>query len=363
MRQKASFLFLISFVFIMSCNLLQPRQTVRAEKFPLAESWSFVSDVPIYSLAVLDDWIAVSQKNGVTALDPETGQSLWKLDFTLNKGSSLFVSEGYLIAAEKNQIDVIDKTGKLVSKVDLALAKESERIEAVYSDYIFVRRFPSWNLEVYNMWTGQMVWNLEVLRANVSVSYDPSTGIVYITTTSFICAREIATGNEVWRIDKVTRTGILDAGTLYYYQELTAFTGVISAIDAQNPDNTWNAEILIKNSDTYNMMIFDDTLIASTDSGLIALNKKDGRELWKSETNESFYGKPILINNVLYARGTSSRIIYAISPENGRYLGFLHLGNPSMGSITFYKEYDIVYKFGDLLIFPFEKTVYAFQAH
>jgi outer membrane protein assembly factor BamB len=263
--------------------------------------------------------------------------------------------------AEKSQIDVIDKTGKLVYKVNLALQEESEQILAVYSDYIFVRRFPSWNLEVYNMWTGIMVWDLVVHRATVTVNYDSATEIVYITTTNFISAREIATGNEIWRIDKVTRTGILDSGVLYYYSETSADSGSISAVDIKNRDKTWKAEMLLKNRAVYNLMIFDDTLIVSTDVGLIALNKKYGHEMWKSETKDFFYGKPVLINNVLYARGTDTRIIYAISPENGRYLGYLHLGHPPLLISTFHKEYDIVYKYGDLLIFPFEKTVYAFQ--
>jgi hypothetical protein len=83
-------------------------------------------------------------------------------------------------------------------------------------------------------------------------------------------------------------------------------------------------------------------------------------ELWQSETNDSFDGKPVVINEVLYARGTNTSVIYAISPANGRYFGYLNLGDSSILSIS-QAEYDILYQTGEFLIFPFENTVYAYQ--
>lgn len=361
MKQKTLFTSLLALI-IVSCNLVQANQVIVNDEFPLVERWSFVSDSSVYGLAVSEGWVAIGKENGVSAVDAKTGHLLWDLDFPLNVGSPLFISEGYLIVAEKSQIDVIDKTGKLVSKVDLALQEESELIEAVHSDYIFVRRFPSWNLEVYNMWTGKMVWDLVVHRANVTISYDPTTELVYVTTTESISAREIATGTEIWKMAKITRTGLLDTNILYYYEETSANSGSIKAFDIQKLSTVWKTDSLIENRSIYNLVVFNNMLIVNTNYGLIAFDEKDGREVWKSQTNDQFYGKPVMIDDILYVRGTDTKIIYAVLPENGQYLGYLHLGNPSLLISTFYKEYDIVYNSGDLLIFPFNKTVYAFEA-
>jgi len=354
-------LFSIFMVFTTSCNPPLKNQVIIDENFPLSKRWTFESDVPIYSIGVSDGWIAISQENGVTALETATGEVLWKLNIPLNNNSPLFVSEGYLISAEKTQIDVIDKTGKPVSKVEVALQGEVEQILAVYSDFIFVRRFPSWNLEVYNMWTGNKVWELVVHRANVTIDYDSAAEIVYITTTGFVGAYEIANGNEIWRISKVTRSGILDSDTFYYSLENSANSVSISAINIQNLDKIWKTDVLLGNREVYNLTTVDDMLIVSTDFGIISLDKKDGHELWKSETNEYFYGKLVQVNHILYARGTDTKIIYAISPENGRYVGYLHLGNPPLLISTFHKEYEIVYESDNLLIFTLKNAVYAYQ--
>jgi outer membrane protein assembly factor BamB len=101
-------------------------------------------------------------------------------------------------------------------------------------------------------------------------------------------------------------------------------------------------------------------LIVGTNFGLLSLDKKDGHELWQSETNDSFDAKPIIINDMLYARATNTSMIYAISPADGRYLGYLKLGESSLLGIS-HPEYDILYQTGEFLIFPFENTVYAYQ--
>jgi outer membrane protein assembly factor BamB len=218
-------------------------------------------------------------------------------------------------------------------------------------------------MEVYNISTGQLVWEIYVGRGGLSVSFDDITDIVYLTTTFFISANDISNGDQVWKIEENTITGTYDMGVLYYSTQLSKknYTVQVSAIDAQSLKLFWDAEIAqgLGNS-LFNLTVFDDMLLASTNFGLLALDKKDGNTLWKSETSEFFYGKPVVINDVIYLRGTTSSVIYAIFPADGRYLGTLSLEKSSILS-TSQREYDIVYKADEFLVFPFENTIYAYH--
>jgi outer membrane protein assembly factor BamB len=360
MKQK----FLIAILLIVlltSCKVSPKNQLIKNENFPLSERWSFTSSVPIYKLAVGEGWIAVGEDDGITAIDINTGKFMWKLEFPLDTISELVFSEGNLIAANKDkmQIMAVNKLGKITSSFYLH-SSESFQVLAAYSNYIFIRRVPSWNLEVYDMQSGNNLWEISVDRGSVSINYDSSKDNVYITTSSFVSARKIATGDEVWKINEVIRTGVLDLDTIYYYSEASN-KGFVSAADAQNSEKIWKTEIPLDiRTSVYNLTALNDILFVSTDFGAIAINKKDGHEMWISETNDFFYGKPILINNVVYIRGASTKMIYAINPENGQYLGYLKLDKQSPLGLA-QRNDDIVYKSGEFLIFPFVNTVYAYQ--
>ncbi len=362
MRQKLLPLFML--IFLLACSSLsQAGPRIINESFPLMQRWSLPLKGRVYRLAVSDDWIAASQSNSITAIDTKTGKLMWELSFPVDINSLLLFLNGNLVVASADQMKVINQSGEELSTIDFDSPKESAEIVAGYSDYVFVRRTPSWTLEVYHLPTGRLVWEIYVGRGGLSISFDDITDIVYLTTTFFISANDISNGNQIWRIDENPTTGTYDSGVLYYSTQLSKknYTIQVSAIDTQSLKLFWDAEIAqgLGNS-LFNLTVFDDTLLASTNSGLLALDKKDGNPLWKSETSELFYGKPVVINDVIYIRGTTSSVIYAISPADGRNLGTLSLEKSSILS-TSQDEYDIVYRAGDLLIFPFEDSVYAYH--
>ena len=357
---------LVLILFLTSCGVSPKNQAIKNDDFPLLEHWKYSFDSPVYKLAVVEDWVAVGEDDGVTAIDVNTGKFMWNLEFPLDTVSELVFSSGNLIVADRNktQIMAVNKSGKIVSRFNIN-STESFQILAACSNYIFIRRVPSWNVEVYDAQLGKMVWEILVDRGDVSISCDSFIDNVYITTSSFISARKNSTGDEIWKIDAEARTGTLDSNRFYYYSEASSeenkTLGFISAVDTQGYANIWEAKIPLGiRTSIYNMTAFNNILVASTDFGAIAINKEDGHEVWVSETNEFFYGKPILINNVIYIRGTNTKVIYAINPENGQYLGYLRLGEQSLFGLS-QRNNDIVYKFAELLIFPFENTVYAYQ--
>lgn len=367
MKKRIIFILLLVPVLLLSCGLFQGSQIIENKSFPLDERWSFVLSAPVYKLAVTDEAIAVGTADGVNTIEAETGRLLWSLNLPLDTDSLLAFTEEGLVAVDsiKKQIVMIGMEGDEIKRFDLDSA-ESFQVLAVYSNFIFVRRIPSWNLEVYDLRKGIKTWQVLVDRGDVSISLDPTTEIAYITTSSFVSAHDTISGNTIWKFYKETRTGTLESGILYYFAEDSennnnTNVGYISAVDVQSANQLWAMEVPLKiRTAIYNLTIFNDLLIASTDFGLLAINKTDGHEMWQSETNEFFYGKPIIIDNILYARGTNTRVIYAISPDDGHYLGYLNLGTPPLLS-TSQKENDIVYKSGEFLIFTFENTVYAYH--
>jgi hypothetical protein len=64
MKQK--FLIATLFVFIVlstSCSIFSKNQVIKNENFPLSKRWSFTASVPVYKLAIAEDWIAVGEDN------------------------------------------------------------------------------------------------------------------------------------------------------------------------------------------------------------------------------------------------------------------------------------------------------------
>lgn len=346
---------------LTSCGVSPEAQTITAEDFPLRERWSVTLDgYRIYGLAVSEDWIAASQSNRITALDTKTGKLLWNLSFPVDIDSLLLFVNGNLVVAGPDQMLVIDKTGEELSTISFDPQDERAQIVAAYSNYVFVRRVPSWKLEVYDIQTGIEAWEIAAGRGGQSISFDKSTNSVYLTTASVISSYDISNGNLIRKIDQNTKTGVLDAGVLFTASD--ANTLQISAVDVNSLDRFWDTPLSAANgvrTTIYNLAVFDNMLIISTNFGLLAIDKKAGHELWQSETDGSFYSAPVFINDVIYERGVDPYTIYAISPTNGEYLGYLRLGK-SLLPVS-HSEDSIIYGTGELLFFPYKNTVYAYE--
>jgi len=201
---------------LTSCGVFPKGQIIKNKGFPLNERWSFSMNGGIYGLAVSDDWVAVSQSNGITAIDTETGSYLWNLSIPVDIASLLLFLNENLVVASSSQMMVIDKSGEQLSTVNFDSPNERAQIVAGYSNYVFVRRVPSWKLEVYDIQQGTLAWEIPAGRGTQSITFDEVTNIVYLTTTRFVSAHDISNGNLIWKIDTNTNTGIFDAGVIYY---------------------------------------------------------------------------------------------------------------------------------------------------
>jgi outer membrane protein assembly factor BamB len=347
----------------MSCGIFPKDQTIKDEDFPLRERWSaLLNGFGISRLAVSEDWIVASQSNGVTAIDTKTGNLLWNREFQVDIDSQLLFVNGNVVVASLDQMKVLNKSGEELTTVRFDSGDESAKIVAGYSEYIFVRRVPSWSLEVYHIPTGQLVWEIPFGRGGMSVSFDDNTNVVYLTSANYVRAYDISSGDLIWKIDRNTDNGALDMDVLFYSSDLAENEKIlqVSAVDVQSLNVLWDAQIPYGVRTTiYNLAIFDNMLLVGTNFGLLALDKKDGHELWQSQTNDSFFGEPVVINDVIYERSAGEYTIYAISPTNGQYLGYLRLGKSSLP--ISHSDDSIIYATGEVLIFPDKNTVYAYE--
>ena len=363
MKQKTLLMLMIFVYLLTSCRSSDTDSIIKETRFLLSEGWSYQLGYRVYRVAILDDWIAIGKSYGIESIDAKTGRAMWTLSFPLETESLLSFSDGNLIASDDSQIRVIDKSGEEVSSINMDSRKDRAQIIAVYSSYVFVVRIPSYVLEVYNIKTESIIWEKLVDRGGVTINFDLDTNTVFVTTSRFVAAHDVLDGSPKWEIDQIARTCVLDQGVLYYYavEPTDADRGYVIAVDSKSSDQLWKVEIpLTERTAVYNLAVLNNALIGSTDSGLIAIDKQDGHSLWQSETNDFFFGKPVVINNVIYIRGTTSGQIYAISPENGHSIGYLTLGEPSLLSLA-QDEYDIVYVTENALIFPYANTIYSYS--
>ena len=352
---------MLMFLFVASCASPKSNNIITSNNFPMKKSWSLKFDGEIHKLGVADDWIVIGQLNGITAVETASGRLLWKMDFPLDSDSLLLISDDLLVAAGTSQLFVINKAGEKVHTIDLQPGQSTE-VVGMYAGYIFVYRRADGILEVYSVQNEALAWEIITHRGGVSVNFDPTTNIVFITSSGFVSANKISDGTEIWKVKTVARTGVLDSNTLFYHsEEESKKMSHISAVDTNNSTQLWDIATPYSTQDNvFNLAILDNKLIATTNLGVSAIDMRNGDELWQFVSTDFVYSGPALINKKLYTRGITTSVIHAISIEDGSHLGRLNLGDPPLFSFS-QPDYDLVYKSGEFLIFPFEDTVYAYH--
>lgn len=347
---------------VASCSSLQTEIIIKNDNFPMMNVWSYKNQEIITKLAIAEGWLAIGSENQVVAIDTITGSFLWRLGYSLESSSELVFSGEYLIITDitTRKILAITKSGEVVKSFFIN-SEETFEVLAAYSNFIFVKRIPSWSIEVYDLNSGKIIWSSIVDRGDTRINFDDSTDTVFFTTSGYISKQSVYTGDIIWKIDQETQSGFLNSGSLYYYSNTYANeNGYIISVDAKDSDPIWKTNMLNIDLRINNFALLSNFLLASTNYGLIALDKNNGEIIWTSETEEYFYGKPIYINNLIYIRGTNTDTIYAIDPNNGQYVGFLKLGAPSIYGLSLEKD-EVIYQYKNLLIVPYLDTVYVFQ--
>lgn len=123
--------------------------------------------------------------------------------------------------------------------------------------------------------------------------------------------------NEIWRIEE--RSDITAQGTLrnnlYIYNTVSGFCVAVNAKDGKE---LWRFKTGNKiHSSPY--ITARHTYISSGDGYIYALNNKNGQLKWKRQTHYPIVASPYVENNILYI-GSSNGNFYAINTKNGNII-------------------------------------------
>ena len=273
---------------LAACRADNSEMAFKENNFPLQQSWKFIADNKINSLAVSNKRIALGTLDGITVVSLDSGQLLWASDFLIDPESPLIMTDDYLLASNNTQIKVFSNNGNNLTTIEFDQNKKNARVISSHENFVFVLRTPSWLLEVYNLNNGSLVWKLPVGPGGIEINFDPLTKIVYITSVEFIKAIEINSGKLLWEYPQNVRISTYNPSIIYYVAEADNPEVVtLVAYDVINKKNVWvntfHPEI---QTIVHSLSLFDNNLLLTTDFGIVSFDKNTGHQLWASEEEE-----------------------------------------------------------------------------
>ncbi|MEO7841028.1 MAG: PQQ-binding-like beta-propeller repeat protein [Anaerolineales bacterium] len=333
--------------------------------FPLKQNQIFSTDEVIKRIAVSDTWMVVYTPGTARIIDLDTKKILWETNLKIQADDPLafVIVDEVLVATSENQVVLMDKLGY---KKTLTLAAPDEdtkdiiRVAAVYPDNIYLNRFPDWDLEAYKISQNAKQWTLSVGRGTTDVFYDEITDVAYIPTRheSFF-AVDNTTGEVLWKHDGSTISTTYEDGVIYAVGMGSNSHSIrLSAFDVEKQVELWQSEVTFSQY-VYTMTVLNDLVVLSGNEGLLAVNKSDGAMLWQTPKGESFMTKAVEYDGMIYAKGTSY-MVYAISHQNGDFVGYLALENNK----SFEPEQDLVsgvYRVEDGIVFNTRHAVWLYK--
>jgi outer membrane protein assembly factor BamB len=358
-------LYFFSVLLLVSCISIPMNRIPVESNFPLKQDKIFSTSDVIERIAVSESWLAVYTPGTVTAIDIETGKPLWQMNLMIQSDDplSFLMKDSSLIATTTNQVWMIDKLGqkeKLNIESEDVKTKSIIRVASVYTDNMYINRFPDWRLEAYSISQNRKMWDMSVGRGSTDVFYDESRGIAYVATryNSFY-AIDNETGDVLWQNDRSTLRATYQSGVVYIVEKGDRSRELrISAFNVGSQATLWQNQIEFDPS-VYFVKIINDLVIIGGDGGLLAMNKTDGSRAWQTSYNESFMSEPVEYDGIIYDKGTS-HTVYAISPDNGSLIGQVTLER----SKSIEPMYDLisgVYKIKDGIVFNTSHDVFLYK--
>lgn len=240
---------------------------------------------------------------GVFALDMVTGREIWRFD------AQTPIRIAPTADADKLFVQTIDNTLIALNSIsgeEVWRYKTNEEITTLvggaspaYSPYldVVVAAFSNGELRAFKSSTGTPLW------ADSLISRKRNNSLANITT---IKANPVIDGDRVYAIGN---------------------SEVLVAIDLRTGARVWEREV----SGTNQPWIAGQFMyVLSDEFDLLALEKETGKIIWNTkiplvkETVGAFAMGPVLANNRLLVP-TSDGHIFAISPYNGKVLGFINI--------------------------------------
>ncbi|WP_207591942.1 PQQ-binding-like beta-propeller repeat protein [Halomontanus rarus] len=272
-------------------------------------------------------FVAVSSDyddNRVCALDAETGEQVWSVDFGRlrdwpPRSDQLTVANGTVFVGTGDSLSALDAaTGEQVWRFDAAdrftrvltmandtLFVESNIWEVEYEDDRQIIRSP---LQIFavDAATGDERWHFETDSNREATVVD---GTFYILTPSdsTLAALDAETGEERWRFDAEVRLDsfqVVDDTVLVSPRPVEA---ILYALDAPTGDERWLADT---DSLRHSGQVADGTVFVRADETLSALDLVTGEERWQFTADSKIWSS-YLVDETLFV-STDDDVLYAL---------------------------------------------------
>ena len=360
MRKIKLLTMLIWVLGIISCNTELPAPIV--SNFPFEEKWVFNTD-NIYSMAAGDDWLLVSDTKGILALDIADGHVLWRKDYFPYGETGVLMINNIAYATDSSTVKAFTKSGRELLSFDLKKPNDSEAQIVTGSDkYILLLRAQSWNLEVYDLSTKELLWHQYAGRGGGEVFFNSSSANVYLVNANSVKAYDITNGALKWELPGNFYTSTYNGQfNLYLFNKqntsLSDYLGTFESYDINNQKQVWSTTF---SGRIHKMNIQGNLLLASTESGILAINSLNGEVVWSALSTEEFYSKPIMVNNIVFTKGALSKKIYALT-ENGVNIGYLQVERERENGQPYLDYVSGLYKSNETLIVTTDSKVLAYR--
>ena len=344
----------------VACSVTSPQVFPQNQNFPLIRIAEITSSDKIIKVAVSDTWLVIQSQKNLTGFDLATQKQLWNTPFQSKVDSRFAIVNDNLVAASGEGIIVVDKLGQK-KVVNLGVNVNIDQLISINENFLYVMQDASWNLAVYDLSKNDMLWKIPVGRGITDVFPDSSTGIVYVVTTKSVSAFDNLSGTLLWQREGGAWHSVLDGGILYLCEPVgQSYSYKLSAINIEDLQEIWNKTFSGDVGDTQSLGVISQMLIVSTVSGLIAIDSQSGNQIWQTAKDDGFYTPPVEFQGTIYAKGLS-RKIYAISPDDGKILGYVQMETDRAFRST-YETNAGVFLLKDGIAFNTNTAVFLFNA-
>ncbi len=351
--------------------VMSPVPTVKSQFTP-EEVWSSsVGDgVDTYfsklSPAYAYDKVFVASRDGIVkALDPKTGDTLWKVDLSGDVDARLSggVSYGYgkiYIGTENGQVLALDQeTGKEQWRVDVGgevLARPAT------DENLVLVNVSNGTLVALDQNTGVKKWDISMDVPNLTLRGDstPATvsgGVFWGTASGRLAAAIIARGQLIWQqpigtpkgSTEIDRLVDVDASPIILGTHLyiVGYNGELTCIDLRSGKPMWKraySSAVDMASDGRNIY-----LVTAKDH-LVAVDARSGTELWKNQSLQyRQLTAPVLVDGYIVV-GDAEGYLYWLDRNSGDFVAKQEVDSSgfAVGPVALPDGYVITTRDGDV---------------
>ena len=354
--KKITIIFILGLI-VVACSITPSQILPQNQNFPLIGVSEIPSNDKVKKLAVSDTWLAIQDQNNLVGFDLTTQKQLWSVPFNSDIDSSFSIVNDNLVAASGTQIVVINKSGQK----NVVVTVNIMHLISIDQNFLYVMQGANWDLAVYDISKNALLWKIPVGRGVTNVHLDTLTGIVYVVTTESISAFDNISGKLLWQQESGAWHSTLHNDILYLCKPISQSNSYkLSAINVENQQETWSKTFSGDIVYTYGLTVIDQILVISTTGGLIAIDTQNGSQIWQAVKDDVFYTSPVKFNEIIYTKGLS-RKIYAISPDDGKILGYVQMETDRALRPT-YEALAGVFLLKDGIAFNTNTAVFLFKA-